>query len=107
MSAGALEGMRIVELGEMVSAPYCAKLFADFGADVIKVEPPTGDGARTLGWRDPRDDTALYWKQVGRNKRTVVLDLKSPADLETMRALACGLATRATCFMPGRRISAT
>jgi len=46
---GALEGLKIVELGQMVSAPYCAKLFADFGAEVVKVEPPRGDVARTWG----------------------------------------------------------
>ncbi len=49
MSEGALEGLKVVELGQMVSAPYCAKLFADFGADVIKVEPPEGDVARQWG----------------------------------------------------------
>ena len=84
---GALTGIRIVDMASLIAAPGAARYLADFGADVIKVEPPAGDGARTLGWRDPRDDTALYWKQVGRNKRSVVLDLKAPADLDTMRAL--------------------
>ena len=49
MAGGALEGVRVVELGQMVSAPYCAKLFADYGADVVKVEPLAGDTARTWG----------------------------------------------------------
>ncbi len=49
MSAGALAGIRVVDFGQMVSAPFCAKLFADFGADVIKVEPPGGDAARAVG----------------------------------------------------------
>jgi len=84
---GALAGIRVVDMATLIAAPGAARYLADFDADVIKVEPPTGDGARTLGWCDPRDDTALYWKQVGRNKRTVMLDLKAPADLDTMRAL--------------------
>ena len=48
MSEGALEGIRVIELGQQVSAPYCARLFADYGAQVIKVEPPAGDGYRHL-----------------------------------------------------------
>ena len=47
--SGALETLKVVELGQMVSAPYCAKLFADFGADVVKVEPPEGDVSRQWG----------------------------------------------------------
>jgi len=49
MNEGALEGIRVIELGQSVSAPYCAKLFADYGADVVKVEPPEGDVARRWG----------------------------------------------------------
>ena len=47
--AGALHGITVLELGELVSAPYCGKLFADYGADVVKVEPPSGDLSRTWG----------------------------------------------------------
>ena len=54
---GALSGIRVVDMATLIAAPGAARYLADFGADVIKVEPPTGDGARTLGWRDPRDDT--------------------------------------------------
>jgi crotonobetainyl-CoA:carnitine CoA-transferase CaiB-like acyl-CoA transferase len=98
---GALAGIRIVDMATLIAAPGAARYLADFGADVIKVEPPTGDGARTLGWRDPRDDTALYWKQVGRNKRSVVLDLKVPADLDTMRALVDRSDVLIENFRPG------
>ncbi len=49
MSAGALAGIKVIDFGQMVSAPFCAKLFADYGADVIKVEPPGGDAARAAG----------------------------------------------------------
>jgi len=84
---GALSGIRVIDMATLIAAPGAARYLADFGADVIKVESPAGDGVRTMGWRDPRDDTALYWKQVGRNKRSVVLDLKAPDDLHTMRQL--------------------
>ena len=57
MTAGALEGVRVVELGQMVSAPYCAKLFADYGADVLKVEPLGGDAARHRRRAGPRHAT--------------------------------------------------
>jgi benzylsuccinate CoA-transferase BbsF subunit len=78
--AGALDGIRVIELGQMVSAPYCARLFADFGADVIKVEPPEGDVARTLGpfpgdQPDP-EKSGLYFF-LNTNKRGVTLDLRS------------------------------
>ncbi len=66
MPDGALEGLKLIELGQMVSAPYCARLFAHYGADVIKVEPPDGgDITRRWGpfpqdhrWRCPRNATA-------------------------------------------------
>jgi crotonobetainyl-CoA:carnitine CoA-transferase CaiB-like acyl-CoA transferase len=98
---GALSGIRVVDMATLIAAPGAARYLADFGADVIKVEPPSGDGARTLGWRDPSDDTALYWKQVGRNKRAVVLDLKTPAGLETMRALVDRSDVLVENFRPG------
>jgi benzylsuccinate CoA-transferase BbsF subunit len=77
LSPGALDGIRVVELSQMVSAPYCARLLADFGADVIKVEPPKGDVARTLGpfpgdTPDP-EKSGLYFF-LNTNKRSVTLD---------------------------------
>ena len=83
----ALEGVRVVELATVFAGPGTAKYLGDFGADVIKVEAPTGDGVRGMGWRDPRDDQTFIWKILGRNKRTVVLDLKTDAGLESMRRL--------------------
>jgi crotonobetainyl-CoA:carnitine CoA-transferase CaiB-like acyl-CoA transferase len=83
----ALDGVRVVELATVFAGPGTAKYLGDFGADVIKVEAPTGDGVRGMGWRDPRDDQTFVWKILGRNKRTVVLDLKTDAGLESMRRL--------------------
>lgn len=78
MPQGALEGLRVVELGQMVSAPYCAKLFSDFGADVIKVEPPTGDIARRWGPfpdDEPHPERSGLFAILNTNKRGVTLDL--------------------------------
>ncbi len=85
--ADALEGLRVVDMATVLAGPGAAKYLADFGADVIKVEPPAGDGTRNLGWRDPRDGETFMWKVYGRGKRAVVLDLKSDDGLAAMRRL--------------------
>jgi benzylsuccinate CoA-transferase BbsF subunit len=84
MSPGALDGIKVIELGESVSAPYCAKLFADFGADVIKIETgPTGDSARTWGpFPDdqPHPEKSGLFHFLNTNKRSVQLDLESSSE---------------------------
>jgi crotonobetainyl-CoA:carnitine CoA-transferase CaiB-like acyl-CoA transferase len=75
-----LAGLRVIDMSTVLAAPNCARYLADFGADVIKVERPGGDGLRNLAWRDPRDGEGLWWKLVNRNKRTIVLDIKNDAD---------------------------
>lgn len=82
-----LSGVRVVELGQILAAPFAAEILADLGADVIKVEKPNGgDDAR--GWGPPywHDDAALF-HQMNRNKRSVVLDLKTPEGLSDVVAL--------------------
>ena len=83
----ALEGLRVVDMATVLAGPGTAKYLADFGADVVKVEAPAGDGTRAMGWRDPADQQTFMWKVLGRNKRAVVLDLKSQEGLEAMRTL--------------------
>jgi crotonobetainyl-CoA:carnitine CoA-transferase CaiB-like acyl-CoA transferase len=83
----ALEGLRVIDMSTVLAAPNAARYLADFGADVIKVEPPTGDGIRNLGWRDPRDGEAFMWKVVNRNKRAAVIDLKTDEGVDVMRRL--------------------
>jgi crotonobetainyl-CoA:carnitine CoA-transferase CaiB-like acyl-CoA transferase len=90
MTAGALAGFRIIDLTQALAGPYCTQLLADHGADVIKVEQPTGDFARGNG-PHPKDDTLHNYggifQNCNRNKRSIVLDLKSPAGKETLLKL--------------------
>ena len=92
MSEGAVVGIRVVEFGEKVSAPYCAKLFSDFGADVIKVELPGGDTARSWGpfpQDRPHPEKSGLFHFLNTNKRSVTLD---PADAGGREALLALLA---------------
>src|SRR5690606_36534695 len=74
---GPLAGIRVIDCSTVIAGPSCARYFADFGADVIKVErPPDGDSTRRMGVPDPADGVSLSWKLFNRNKRTIVLDLK-------------------------------
>lgn len=81
MSKAALEGIRVIDFGEMVAGPYCAKLFADLGADVIKAEPPEGDPARAAGpfprGKPHLEKSALYL-YLNTSKRGITLDLTKP-----------------------------
>jgi crotonobetainyl-CoA:carnitine CoA-transferase CaiB-like acyl-CoA transferase len=97
----ALEGLRVVDMATVLAGPGAARYLADFGADVIKVEAPTGDATRGMGWRDPDDDETYMWKLVGRNKRAVVLDLKTDDGLTAMRKLADTADVLVENFRPG------
>src|SRR3989304_4886061 len=86
MPEGALERIRVVELGQLVSAPYCAKLFADCGADVIKVEPP-GDGDIARQWGpfpgdQPHPEKSGLFFFLNTSKRGVTLDVSAPRGRE-------------------------
>ncbi len=83
----ALEGLRVIDMATVLAGPHTARYLADFGADVVKVEAPGGDGTRRMGWRPPEGGDAYMWKLLGRNKRCTVIDLKTDAGLTTMRRL--------------------
>ena len=75
----ALHGVRIIELGTFISAPFAATLLADFGADVVKLElPGEGDPMRTLGAYPAGGDSSYWWRNMGRNKKSVALDVRTP-----------------------------
>src|SRR6266581_1064296 len=78
---GALEGLRVIDLTQMLAGPFCTMMLADQGADVIKVEPLEGDGTRQIGPFHPRDKLRAftgYFQSVNRNKSSIALDLKRP-----------------------------
>ncbi|MCZ4563768.1 CoA transferase [Rhodococcus sp. IEGM 1401] len=73
---GPLHGIRVIELGNFIAAPFASRLFADFGADVIKIERP-GVGDELRGWRRSRGDTSMMFRTIARNKHSVTLDLRT------------------------------
>jgi formyl-CoA transferase len=99
----ALDGLRVVDLTQVMAGPFCTMLLADLGADVIKVEPPGGDLSRSMGGDRLRlkgDDRAPFMA-LNRNKRSVVLDLKLPGDLQQLHALARDADVFVENFRPG------
>src|ERR1700761_3154687 len=72
----ALAGLRVLELGQLIAGPFAGRTLADFGADVIKVEP-AGAGDPLRQWRLMRDGTSVWWQVQSRNKRSVCLDLRA------------------------------
>jgi CoA:oxalate CoA-transferase len=86
MTASALAGVRVLELGHAISAPHCAQILADHGADVIRIEPPGGDRTR---WALPVvEQDSLYFAAHNRGKRSVIMDLKDPRGRELFLELA-------------------
>jgi len=99
-STGPLRGLVVLDLATIFAGPSACRHLADFGADVVKVErPDAGDGARHLGECD--GDDSFYWRQVGRNKRPVELDLKSPAGREVLLRLVRRADVLVENFRPG------
>jgi crotonobetainyl-CoA:carnitine CoA-transferase CaiB-like acyl-CoA transferase len=102
MASPPLHGLRVLDLSTLLAGPNCARYFADFGADVIKVERPDGgDSLRNLAWRDPRDGEGLWWKLINRNKRTIALDLKAADDVALLRRLVAEADVFIENFRPG------
>ena len=85
--AGPLLGLKVIDLSTVVAGPGVAKYFADYGADVIKIERPSGDSTRSMGWTEPGETDSLWWKLVNRGKRSLVLDLKNDEELSILKKL--------------------
>ena len=95
-----LSGLRVIELGQLIAGPFASKILAEFGADVIKVEPPeTGDPLRT--WRMLHDGTSVWWAAHARNKRSITLNLREPEGQEIIRQLAKDADIVIENFRPG------
>ncbi|MHB1488816.1 MAG: CaiB/BaiF CoA transferase family protein [Acidimicrobiales bacterium] len=100
--ASALSGIRVIDLGTFISGPYAATLLADFGADVVKVElPDGGDPMRTLGVVPPGGDDSYWWSAMGRNKRSVALDVRTPVGREVFAELLATADVLIENFRPG------
>jgi formyl-CoA transferase len=98
--AGPLDGIRVLELGQLIAGPFASRLLAEFGADVIKIEPPrTGDPLRK--WRMLHDGTSVWWASQSRNKRSVTLDLRDPEGQAIARRLAAEADVVIENFRPG------
>jgi formyl-CoA transferase len=95
-----LEGVKVIELGGFIAGPYAASLFAQFGADVIKVEPP-GEGDPLRRWRKLHNGTSLWWYSLSRNKRSITLNLKSDEGRRILRALVEKADVVVENFRPG------
>ena len=101
--AGALDGIRVIELGQLIAGPFCGQLMGDMGAEVIKVEPPGVDGK---GGGDPmrnwgRGDDKLWWEVVSRNKKAVSANLRVPEGQELVRKLVAKADILIENFKPG------
>ena len=96
----ALQGLRVVELGTLIAGPFAGRILAEFGADVIKVEPP-GSGDPLRNWRQLHQGTSLWWLAQGRNKRSVAADLRRQEGQEIVRALSRRADVIVENFRPG------
>lgn len=97
---GALAGVRIIEMGQLIAGPFCGKTLGDFGADVIKIEAP-GSGDPLRNWRLLQDGTSVWWQVQSRNKRSIALDLRSAEGQEIVRKLIGDADVLIENFRPG------
>src|SRR5699024_5627522 len=99
-SALPLEGVRVLELGNLIAAPFASRIFADFGAEVLKIEKPdSGDEVRD--WRTPRGKTSMLFRTLGRNKKSVELDLRDERGRAAILELAASTDVVIENFRPG------
>ena len=100
LTAGALAGLRVVEMGQLIAGPFAGKTLGDFGADVIKIEAP-GSGDPLRNWRMIQDGTSVWWQVQSRNKRSIALDLRSPEGQKIARELIAQADVLIENFRPG------
>ena len=94
-----LEGVKVVELGQLIAGPFAGKVFSEFGAEVIKIEPPGGDPLRK--WRKLHNGTSLWWYVQNRNKKSVTVDLRLPDGQDVVRRIARNADVVIENFRPG------
>ncbi|HWV16723.1 MAG TPA: CaiB/BaiF CoA-transferase family protein [Cellvibrio sp.] len=95
-----LDGIRVIEIGQLIAGPFAGCMLGYFGAEVIKIEPPeSGDAIR--GWRVVEEGTSLWWRSIGRNKKSITLDLKQREGQEIARQLMDSADVVIENFRPG------
>lgn len=97
---GPLKGYRVIELGQLLAGPFTGCMLGYFGAEVIKIESPDG-GDPIRGWREVQDGTSLWWHSLGRNKKSVTIDLKSEQGIELVKQLINSADVVIENFRPG------
>ena len=100
-SSGSLDGIRVVDLSRVLAGPLCTQLLSDHGADVVKVEPPSGDETRTWGPPFVREDMSAYFSALNRNKSNICLDLRTPEGQEVLAELLRHADVLVENFKPG------
>ncbi len=108
LAPGALAGLRVIEMGQLIAGPFCGKTLGEFGADIVKIEAPAdparpgapgGDPLRN--WRMLQDGTSVWWQVQSRNKRSIALDLRSPDGQAIARRLIAEADVLIENFRPG------
>jgi crotonobetainyl-CoA:carnitine CoA-transferase CaiB-like acyl-CoA transferase len=98
---GSLDGIRVLELGQLIAGPFCGQLLADNGAEVLKVEPPkTGDAMRNWGRADDAG-TPIWWSVIARNKKSITLNLRMTEGQEILKKLVADADVLIENFRPG------
>ena len=100
MTPDALQGLKVVEMGQLIAGPFAAKTLGDFGAEVIKIEAP-GSGDPLRNWRLVKDGTSVWWQVQSRNKRSIALDLRHPEGQDIARRLIARADVLVENFRPG------
>jgi len=98
--SGPLAGLKVLELGQLIAGPFAGKTLADFGADVVKIEPP-GAGDPLRKWRLLKDGTSVWWQVQSRSKQSLALDLRTPEGQDIVRRLAAESDVLIENFRPG------
>lgn len=95
-----LAGVKVLELGTLIAGPFCTRILAEFGAEVIKIESPDG-GDPLRKWRKMHGETSLWWAVQARNKKSFTANLKHPEGAEAVRQLAAQADIVVENFRPG------
>ncbi len=100
LTPAALQGVRVIEMGQLIAGPFCGKTLGEFGADVIKIEAP-GAGDPLRNWRMIKNGTSVWWQVQSRNKRSIALNLRSPEGQDIARQLIAEADVLIENFRPG------